>query len=65
MARRKPVFTQTDVSRALKAAQATGAKVQRFEVDPAGKIVVYLESPVACGDAATPLAEWRARRGAR
>jgi hypothetical protein len=64
MARRK-TFTQTDLVRALKAAQSTGARVHRFEVDPTGKIVVFFEVPIAPGEAATPLMEWRARRGAR
>ncbi len=39
-ARRAPVFRQSDVSRAVKAAQAAGLHVSKIEIDIAGKILI-------------------------
>lgn len=36
-------FKQADLTRALKAAKAAGEKVQRFEIDAHGRIVVYTD----------------------
>lgn len=36
-------FTQSDVTRAIKGAKAAGEKVQRFEIDATGKIVIYTD----------------------
>jgi hypothetical protein len=40
MSRGLQVFRQTDVAKAIKAAQNAGLDVQRFEIDRAGKIVI-------------------------
>jgi len=48
MNRRKP-FTQADVSRAIKGAQSAGLKVQRFEIEPTGKIIVISDERPAPG----------------
>jgi hypothetical protein len=40
MSRGLQVFRQTDVSKAIKAAQNAGLDVRRFEIDRAGKIVI-------------------------
>jgi hypothetical protein len=40
MSRGLQVFRQTDITKAIKAAQNAGLDVHRFEIDRAGKIVV-------------------------
>jgi hypothetical protein len=40
MSRGVQIFRQTDITKAIKAAQNAGLVVQRFEIDRAGKIVV-------------------------
>jgi len=42
MARRACKFRQRDLSRAIRAAKAAGAEVDRVEIDTTGRIVVYL-----------------------
>jgi hypothetical protein len=42
MAKGRLRFTQTDLTRALRAASAAGQPVQRFEIDCEGKIVVFV-----------------------
>jgi hypothetical protein len=50
----RAAFRQADVSRAVKGVQATGAKVDRVELDPVtGKIIVYTESTAANDDGAS------------
>lgn len=43
-------FKQSDVTRAIKGAMAAGKKVERVEVEPSGKIVIYTESQAANDD---------------
>jgi hypothetical protein len=45
MARGQLAFKQTDVTRALRAVSAAGQSVQRVEIDPEGKIVVFVGKP--------------------
>lgn len=47
MARGKLIFTQGDVTRALKGAAAAGVDVKRFEIDRDGKIVIVTGQPEA------------------
>lgn len=42
---RQAIFTQGDVTKALKGVKAAGATPQRIEIDRFGKIVVLLGSP--------------------
>jgi hypothetical protein len=46
MSRGIQMFKQTDIAKALKAAQSAGLDVQRFEIDKAGTIVVIAASRV-------------------
>jgi hypothetical protein len=48
---RKPRVTQTEVTKALRAARASGHNVARFEIEPDGRVVVYIgepEQPAPC-----------------
>lgn len=46
MSRRGPLaFKQSDLTRAIKAAQAAGIEVSRIEIDREGKIVVVIGKP--------------------
>ena len=47
-------FKQSDIVRAVKAAEAAGMRVGRFEIDPSGRIVVIRDS----GQEATGPNEW-------
>lgn len=51
---RSVAFKQADVARVLKGAKAAGAKVQRIEIDRAGKIVAIF----AGADDAGGINEW-------
>jgi len=73
MPRRKSVFAQQDVTRALRAAQAAGLEIASYEIEPeTGKIVVRIATatpPAPSGaPAAAPgspegaLAEWLTRK---
>lgn len=46
----RATFKQSDVARAMKGVQAAGQKVERVEIDPSGKIVIYTESTAANDD---------------
>ena len=46
MARGPCTFKQLDVTRALRAAAAAGMKVERYEIDRDGKIVVVTGKPL-------------------
>ena len=37
-------FTQADITRAFKGATAAGVVVQRVEIDPDGKVIVFPEN---------------------
>jgi hypothetical protein len=41
MPKAKCLFRETEVTRAVKAAEKTGKKVSKFEIDTAGKIIVF------------------------
>jgi len=41
----RATFRQSDVTRAAKAAMAAGLDVTRFEIEPAGKIVLFTQKP--------------------
>jgi hypothetical protein len=43
MSRGIQAFKQTDITKAIRAAQKAGLDVQRFEIDRAGKIIVIAE----------------------
>ena len=43
MSRGLQVFRQTDITKAIRAAQKAGLDVHRFEIDRAGKIVVLAD----------------------
>ena len=43
MSRGLQVFRQTDITKAIRAAQKAGLDVHRFEIDHAGKIVVLAD----------------------
>lgn len=42
MSRRPATVTQGDVARALRAANAAGLKVARFEIEPNGKVCITI-----------------------
>jgi hypothetical protein len=62
---RHPTIRQSDVTRALKAAAAAGISVQRYEIDAAGKIVVFAGEPVAQSNPTDAYEAWRAKKDAR
>ena len=43
MSRGLQVFRQTDITKAIRAAQKAGLDVHRFEIDRAGKIIVIAD----------------------
>lgn len=45
MKRQPCTFRQSDVTRAIKAAIAAGAKIARIEIDKSGKIILVADSP--------------------
>jgi hypothetical protein len=66
MARGPNKFRQREITRTIKAAKAAGEKVNRVEVEPDGKIVLYLgagrDSPNQPNDADIALAKMQQRR---
>jgi len=44
-ATRKSRVTQTEVAKALRAARASGHSVARIEMEPDGRVVVYMGEP--------------------
>lgn len=57
-------FTQADVTRAVKAAVASGLTVGRIEIDHEGRIIIEAKDGKTAAPIAAPasLAEWRERR---
>lgn len=60
---RRATFTQAQLTRAIKAAQAAGLTITRCEISPDGRIVVSTESEAA--PPPDPFADWKAARDAR
>ncbi len=60
MPRRPASFRKSDLERALRAAKAAGLQIARFEIDQAGKIVVFVGTHDTVVD--TPLDRWMASR---
>jgi hypothetical protein len=58
---RRPCISQTDLTRALKAARAAGIEVSRFEIEK-GKIVVITGKPER--EQATDLDKWMEKHDA-
>jgi hypothetical protein len=58
MGRRPCTFRQSDVTRALKAALATGIGVAKIEIDKDGKIVIVTGVPPQCDNDDSGANEW-------
>ncbi len=68
MTRRRCIFRQRDVTRALRASVAAGVEVRRAEIDlEKGKIILVYGSSTEqeVSEPAATLDSWRANRGAR
>lgn len=65
MARKPGIFRQTDVTKALKAAQAAGLEPRSVRIDAAGCIVVDLLTEAAPAQPETPFDEWKRRSDGR
>jgi hypothetical protein len=64
MARKPCAFRQSDVTRAVRAAEAAGQKVARIEIDKDGKIVIVIGPAEQQGnDLDSELAAFEARHG--
>ena len=68
MSPRPAKFRQVDVTRALRAAKASGLTISRVEIDAEGKIVIVSGvahmATAAVENADRALAEWDAKHGA-
>lgn len=62
MTRRLAVFKQVDLKRAIKGAKAAGLDIDRVEIDPVGKIVLFTKSE--SGALLSPLERWKQEHGA-
>lgn len=51
-AARKPRVSQAEMTKALRAASAAGHSVARFEIEPDGRIIVFIGEPEQPGAAA-------------
>jgi hypothetical protein len=60
MPRRPAAFRQSDLQRALQAAKAAGLQVSRIEVEPTGKITIFIGAHATVAEA--PLDQWMANR---
>ncbi len=56
---------QSDISRALKAANSAGLKVSRVEISPDGKLSIFIAGGSACGPSTTPFDAWKERKNGR
>jgi len=65
MSRRACAFTQRDVARALRGAEAAGIKIARLDIEPnTGRISIVLAGPVGhVNELDAELAEFEARHG--
>lgn len=66
MSRRTGAFTQSDVTRAIKAAKAAGVEIGKVEVDRAGRIAIVpltAMPPAAADDLDSELREFVERHG--
>jgi hypothetical protein len=63
MGARRHSATQSEITRALKAAKLAGVNVGRFEVD--GNKIVIVAVEAVKSEPETPLAVWKASRGSR
>ncbi|GJD41944.1 hypothetical protein OICFNHDK_4430 [Methylobacterium bullatum] len=63
MPRKRPTFSQTDLTRALKATKAAGLKVGRIELTD-DRIVIHSASDAPAGPDST-YDTWKAKRDAR
>ncbi|WP_237482553.1 hypothetical protein [Lichenibacterium dinghuense] len=61
---RHAAFRQADLVRALKAADKAGLKVQRFEIDPDGRIAVVTGEP-GKDQPISALEAWKAKRASK
>lgn len=62
MAKPRAKFTQSDVTRAIKAIAKAGVTAARAEIEPSGKIVIVFGDRGAPDDV-SPLDAWRAQHG--
>jgi len=60
MPRRPAAFRQADLKRALQAAKAAGLQVSRIEIEPTGKIMIFIGTHGTVAEA--PLDQWMANR---
>jgi hypothetical protein len=58
MSRGNRIFTQTDVTRAVKGAMKAGLSVRRFEIDRNGRILVVTGHPEEAVPAEASVNEW-------
>jgi hypothetical protein len=60
---KRATFTQAEVTRAVKGAQAGGMKIKRVEILPDGRIVVSIDEELNLPtDAEDAFGAWKARR---
>lgn len=65
MARAPSKFKQSDISRALKAAQSAGFEVGAIEIRPDGVLQISRASPQVEVSPSAPFEVWKAKRDAR
>ena len=59
MAPRPSTFRQTDITKAVKGAQAGGVEVAKVEIDRTGKIVVFTTKAALAGEPETDFDRWK------
>ena len=65
MGRRACSFRQTDLVRAIKAARAAGAVVERIEIDADGRLVLVMHSGATVEPVKSEIEDWVAKHNAR